>query len=78
LIPISGITIDDYVIRYVKRPRPIVLADLSQGTYSNSLTIDGISTTTECELNPVIHIDILNKAVELAFSRLGTTKESQK
>lgn len=78
LIPVIGVTIDDYIIRYVKRPRPIVLTDLTQGTYSSGLTIDGVVVTTECELNPIIHVDILNKAVELAFSRFGASPKEQK
>lgn len=69
---VSGVTKTfKYKIRYVKRPRPIVLADLSNGEYSGGLEIDGYSTVTECELNPIIHIDILMKAVELALTRVG-------
>lgn len=57
-----------YKIRYVKRPSPIVLEDLPEG-----LTINGESTETNCELNPALHIDILNKAVELAMATRGGT-----
>lgn len=71
LIPIIGTPITDYVIRYVRRPTPIILADLASGEYSGNLDIDGQSTIKECELNPVIHMDILNKAVELALGRIG-------
>lgn len=52
-----------YRIRYVKRPDPIVLAPLPNG-----LTVDGFSNVSECTLNPIIHNDILNRAVELALS----------
>ncbi len=55
-----------YRIRYVKRPDPIVLAKLPNG-----LTIDGFSDVTECTLNPIIHHDILNRAVEIALSTRG-------
>lgn len=56
-----------YRIRYVKRPQPIILENLPDG-----LSIDGISTATECELHPLMHYDILTKAVELAYlSRTG-------
>ena len=56
-----------YRIRYVKRPRPIILESLPDG-----LSIDGISEETSCELNPILHMDILAKAVELAYiSRAG-------
>jgi hypothetical protein len=36
-------------------------------TNQESLDIDGVSTVTECELNPILHVDILNKAFELAI-----------
>lgn len=55
-----------YVIRYVKRPTPIVLRDLPDG-----LSIDDVSTKTECALNPILHVDILNKAFELALTTRG-------
>ena len=55
-----------YKIRYVKRPRPIILESLPNG-----LEIDGESNESDCELNPIVHMDILNKAVELAFSTRG-------
>ena len=54
--------ITKYTARYVKRPRPIILSDLT----SEDLTIDGISEVTSCELDPIIHKDILQRAVELA------------
>lgn len=55
-----------YKIRYVKRPNPIVLVNLT-----DDLSIDGIKDVTECSLNPILHMDILNKAVEIAFSTRG-------
>lgn len=61
-----------YKIRYVKRPRPIVLEDLP-----DDLEIDGVAKESECELNPIIHIDILNKAVELAIATRGGTPQQQ-
>ena len=56
----------DYKIRYVKRPNPIILANLAD-EYSN-VSIEGITTITECELDPIIHPEILQRAVELAKS----------
>ncbi len=61
-----------YKIRYVKRPRPIILENLPDG-----LSIDGISTETSCELNPILHMDILTKAVELAVTTRGRRPVSQ-
>jgi hypothetical protein len=71
LIPRFNVNVQDnvtfvYKIRYVKRPQPIVLEDLP-----NNLEIDGVTTESECELNPIIHMDILNKAVELAIATRG-------
>lgn len=77
LIPIQGTTIDEYKIRYVRRPKPIILTNLAGGEYSGGLDIDGVSVVSECELNPIIHMDILVKAVELTMSRLGTSAPRQ-
>lgn len=55
-----------YRVRYVKRPDPIVLTNLP-----NNLEIDGFNTVKECTLNPIVHMDILNKAVEIALSTRG-------
>lgn len=58
----------EYKIRYVKRPRPIILEAMP----SEDLAIDGIwNEESECELNPILHTDILNKAVELAIATRG-------
>lgn len=71
LIPISGTTMKEYRVRYLRRPRPIVLTDLT----ADGLDIDGVDTPNEngiaCELHPIIHMDILNKAVELAINTRG-------
>ena len=72
LIPVKGTTIDSYKVRYIRRPRPIVLVDLT----ADDLNIEGTSIPTDCELNPIIHLDILNKAVELALTTRGVVKLS--
>ena len=59
-----------YKIRYIRRPQPIILTNLDF-TNQADLEIDGIKTVSECELNPIVHMDILNKAVELAYSTRG-------
>lgn len=53
--------IESYTIRYVRKPKPIILEDLEKG-----LTINGLNEETECELDSSIHNDILQRAVELA------------
>lgn len=61
---VSDYNIDKYLIRYVKRPRPIILVDLNE--IDEGLTINGLSEASECELNPVTHRPILERAVMLA------------
>lgn len=74
IIPITGVTpsTSNYVIRYVRRPSPIILISLT-----GDLSIDGVTSVSECELNPIIHIDILLKAVELAYFRMGGGSQKQ-
>lgn len=62
----TGSTLTDYKVRYVKRPKPIILVNLAD-EYSN-VSIEGINTITECELDPILHPEILQRAVELAKS----------
>lgn len=64
VIPCSGETISKYTIRYVRRPAPIILVDLS--SEYGDVSINGITTVSECELNPLVHEEILQRAVELA------------
>lgn len=64
LIVNSNETINNYKVRYIRRPAPIITADLS--SEYGDVTINGISTVSECELNPIIHNEILQRAVELA------------
>lgn len=53
-----------YRIRYIKRPNPIILVNLSG--IQNSLTIQGQSTAMTSELSEELHEEILQRAVELA------------
>lgn len=62
----------EYRIRFVRRPKPIILENLPDG-----LKIDEESNEMGCELNPIIHVDILNKAVELALSTRGRAPQQQ-
>ena len=75
LIAHVGVPITEYRIRYIRRPKPIILAPLAGGEYNDGLAIDGVSIVTECELNPIIHMDILNKAIELALIRIGAAAQ---
>lgn len=61
IIPGPGDTISSYSIRYVRTPSPIIVGNL------DGLSIDGVSTvSTACEIDPILHDDILQRAVELA------------
>lgn len=58
-----------YTIRYIRRPKPILLMDFS----TTGQSIDGYMGTeadynleNPCELNPEIHREIVQRAVELA------------
>jgi hypothetical protein len=72
-------TIQTYSVRYVRRPKPIIVGDL------DGLTINGYvygkahsdSSTPKvwdgCELNPIMHEEIVQRAVELAKVAWTTT-----
>lgn len=55
-------TLSKYTIRYIKRPRAIILSNL------DDVSIDGISTAQTCELDKELHLEILQRAIELAKS----------
>ena len=59
--------ISKYIIRYVRRPNPIIVSDL------DGLSIEGKSDVTECELDSILHEEILQRAVELAKVAWTTT-----
>lgn len=50
----------EYIIRYVKKPKPIVLYN------EPGLTINGVDYVTQCELDSSLHSIILDTAVKLA------------
>ena len=54
--------IQSYMMRYVSKPKPIILEDL---TISN-LSIDGYTEAMECKLPEECHEEILERAVTLA------------
>lgn len=66
---ISEYTPKEYKMRYIKQPSPIVLTDFESDPELTGLglTVDGVNTTTECELNNEIHQEIVDRAVELAI-----------
>lgn len=66
---ISKYNVEKYLVRYLSRPTPIILIDLT-----DNLSINGVSVKTECKLDPVMHRAILERAVKLAtMSRVPST-----
>lgn len=63
---ISKVKIKGYKVTYLKKPAPIILEDIGE------LTIENLSTESECELNPNLHKHILEKAVMAAFNYMAT------
>lgn len=61
---ISKYSTSNYLIRYLRKPTPIVLVDL------DGLEINGVSEQTECELNAAFHNSILERAVQLGLRRI--------
>ena len=69
---VSSFSIGKYIIRYIERPAPIILVDLA-GT---GLTINGETESdpmNPCTLNSVVHQNILELAVKLAYASRATT-----
>lgn len=60
-------TLSRYTIRYIRRPNPIIVSDLDE------LSIEGTSHTSQCELDPILHEEILQRAVELAKAAWTST-----
>lgn len=58
--------IGSYNIKYIKKPKPIILDNLKE-----DLTIDTLSTESECELDSSLYETIINRAVRLAAMSLN-------
>lgn len=56
-------TVDNYTVRYIKEPSPIILENLS-----NETKIKGLNNVSECFLHPALHKAILDRAVQLAIT----------
>lgn len=76
LIAGAGETVTPYTIRYVRKPKPIIVGDLDgltingyyleNGTQPTDSVGTAIATDGNCELDPMVHEEILQRAVELA------------
>jgi len=58
-------------MRYLRRPQPIILTDLGE------LSINKVSTESECELTQDLHDEILNMAVGMAIQTMGATQPKE-
>ena len=65
-----------YKLRYVRRPRPIIVANLASAVGDN-VSLGGETGPSECELDPVIHEEILQRAVELAKAAYAADQSGQ-
>ena len=63
---ISKYNIKSYFVKYLSKPKPIILQDIS----NENLTINGEKLKMGCKLNESLHRTILEGAVALAIKRL--------
>lgn len=63
---VSKYKIEEYLLRYLSKPKPIILE-----TLPNDLTIEGVNEKTECTLHPILHDTILERAVQIALQAKG-------
>lgn len=63
-----------YKIRYLRRPKPIVLTTLPE----EGPSIEGFQEEAECELNPILQPEVVQKAVELIIASRGRVAQTQR
>lgn len=63
----------NYHVRYIRRPLPIIVGDIDDLKINNK-TYDDVEDKG-CELDPILHEDILQRAVELA--KIAWTQNGQ-
>jgi hypothetical protein len=68
LISASYFDIEEYEVRYLRRPKPIITGVLTN-------PIDGLAVITDCELDESTHREIVRRAIRIA---LAATKEQDK
>lgn len=66
----SSYNIASYYIRYLKKPRPIIVGQLDGDS-----PIDGLTEETPCELPESLHQKILERAVLMALQSKGIRKK---
>lgn len=63
---VSKYNIEKYFIKYLSKPKPIILTDIT----NDSLSINGEKIPMTCMLNTALHRPILERAVALAIKRM--------
>lgn len=67
---INDNTVIKYKVTYLKEPTPIVLVDLQ----NEGLSIKGVNSISECELDPAIHGIMLDTAIKMAIQSRAIIK----
>lgn len=76
----NNLTLTAVRVHYYRKPSPIIIPDAN---YSAGETIDGVDLTgytangLDCELNAIIHREIVDRAVKLAYAALQDEKGFQ-
>ena len=70
-----GDTLTKYIVRYIRKPKPIIIGDLDGLTLDGYTYGTGTDQTQGCELDPILYEEILQRAVELA--KLAWTQTGQ-
>ena len=65
-------TIQEYVVRYIKKPRAIRLV-----TFDDGVTLGGDNVMQSCELDPILFPEIIQRACELAKASYSGDLSSQ-
>lgn len=63
---------NEYIIRYIKKPTPIIIVDLPDG-----LSINEESKKSECKLNTILHLDIVKEAFKNALTSRGRSFQDE-
>lgn len=54
---------DSYFMRFIRKPYPIIVGDLGQ---NSGVALEGFTQAMNCELDSILHHEIVQRAVELA------------
>lgn len=69
-------TVDHYYLRYLRMPKPIIIADPDDGV-GTIRGYNALTTTMDCELSESIHSEIVSEAVKKAAASIPETQRYQ-